>query len=187
MASAGSVRQARHRRRWSIAPPDARRLILLCVAATALLMGLLGLLLSSGDISPGALLLLVGIGGFIGLLIGVGIDGNRTLLYRTTSSKSRDAIRDVVVRLFASNGWALSGETADTIWYSRTLRPNLAVAVFLALLGVIPAIIYVVLSRRRQTAAVRWTPDGNGYLVEVEISYQGHGGRTAANWIMQQV
>lgn len=109
----------------------------------------------------------------------------------TVSSLTRArpvAVRAHVRRRFGRAPWVPGVEEPNELIYWRRLQPNLFVAVVLALFGVVPAIIYVVLAQRStQSVTIRTGPDTDGTQVSVRIRPRSHDGRRIANRLVNEL
>jgi hypothetical protein len=164
------------------------RLILIAGGVLALIVGFPSLLSAKGgDGSYAVAIVFMVLAGMLGCLIGAEIESGRTLVGRGVSRLPFRAVRDIAVGTFGSEGWVYGGETHDCVWYSRGLSPNWAMVAILAVLGVIPALIYLAVSRQTQRAEVRWEPSGGLTAIEITVSPKGYGGQRIANELAQKL
>jgi hypothetical protein len=164
------------------------RLIVFPAIALALAVGVPCLLAAkNSDIPYVAAIVFLVLAGIVGGCIGGEIDSGRTLVGRGVSRHSFRTVRDVAVQAFGRDGWAYGGETADSVWYSRSLGPSWALVALLFPLGVLPAVMYLILARRKQRAEIRWWSANGKTAVEITVSPKGYGGQRIANALAQKL
>jgi hypothetical protein len=172
-------------RRLSLGSSQA---IALAAIVPALIVGFPSLLAAKGgDMSYAAAIVLMALGAVAGVFIGAEVDSGRTLVGRGTSRKSFRAVRDIAVQAFGSGGWEYGGETADSVWYSRSLGPNWALVAILFPFGVFPALLYFIFARRKQRAGVHWWSEEGATAVEITVSPKGYGGQRIAAEIARKL
>lgn len=165
-------------RRLTLGSP---RLILGAAVFLALIVGGPVLLAAKGgDIPYGAAIAFLVLAGILGGLIGAELDAGRTLVGRGVSPLPFRSVRDITVTTFGRAGWVYGGETQDRVWYSRNLSANWFIVAILAVLGIVPALIYLVASRRTQRADVQWSVSGGATAIEITVSPKGYGGQRIA-------
>jgi hypothetical protein len=98
------------------------------------------------------------------------------------------AVRAYVRSRFGRATWVPCIDQPHELAYWRRLQPNLAIVIVLGLLGVIPAIVYVVWAlRQSQTIVVRTRPDADGTDAEVLVLPRAHNGQRIANRLVRDL
>ncbi len=98
------------------------------------------------------------------------------------------AVRSHVRDRFGRAPWVPGVDTPGELLFWRRLQPNLFVAVVLALFGVVPAVIYVVLAMRStQTILVVTEAERDRTAVNVTIRPRSHDGRRITNKLVNSL
>jgi hypothetical protein len=106
------------------------------------------------------------------------IEGSTTL----PEAAARDRITDEYVRA----GWAASPLSDGRVLFSRTTQPKLGTTLMLAVFFILPALLYVVSSQRRQTAELHVAETSRLHTrIEILGNTTGYGGVDAAAGILR--
>jgi hypothetical protein len=98
------------------------------------------------------------------------------------------AVHAVVRDVFDRPGWTTRRDDEMALSFERRLPLSLGLAIFFALLGLIPAVIYIVLgSNRRQFASIRMFENAEGTGVEFFIRPKGSNGRRIARRLFDRL
>jgi hypothetical protein len=98
------------------------------------------------------------------------------------------AVRAYVRSRFGRATWVPCIDQPHELAYWRRLHPNVAIVILLGLLGVIPAIVYVVWAlRRSQTIVIRTRPDIDGTEADVLVLPRAHNGQRIANRLVRDL
>jgi hypothetical protein len=108
------------------------------------------------------------------------IEGSTTL----PEPAAQDRVTDGYIRA----GWVASPLSDGRVLYSRTTQPNLGTTLVLALFFILPALLYVVSSQRRQTAELH-TVVASPSVTRIEIlgNTTGYGGVDTAASILRSL
>lgn len=119
------------------------------------------------------------IGGIIGLGFGIGslillvmfvisrLDTRRTFF--VPAYYSRDVIIQTSIMAFSGRGYAMTGSWYNSASFAKYKKPNIAVAVLLLFLWLIPGIVYIAFAHGQDNGAVTITDAfGGGYNVTVD-------------------
>lgn len=93
-----------------------------------------------------------------------------------------DAATDAVIEGYARAGWNATRLADGRVLFTRTTKPAVSTTILLGLFFVLPALIYIVASRKEQVAELRVpSPSPHGSEIEILGNMTGNGGvRTAA-------
>lgn len=106
------------------------------------------------------------------------IEGSTALPIRS----ARDRITDEYVRA----GWAASPLSDGRVLFSRTTQPKIGTTLVLALFFILPALLYVVSSQRRQIAELNVTETPHHHTrIEILGNTTGYGGVDTAASILR--
>ena len=130
----------------------------------AIVAGVVGLAL-------GASLAAIGVGRYL---------GSRTFRLERRVPIPAGAVRDRATWWFGRAPWVLARTETDELVYWRERWPRLGVAIVLLLFGVIPGVIYLLLSRGSQTVTLGIVPTPNGTDLAIMVHPQRGGGRQNA-------
>lgn len=105
-----------------------------------------------------------------------------------TTSLPEPAAQDRVTEGYVRAGWAASPLSDGRVLYSRTTQPNLGTTLVLALFFILPALLYVVSSQRRQTAELS-TVVASPSVTRIQIlgNTTGYGGVDTAAAILRSL
>lgn len=98
------------------------------------------------------------------------------------------AAQDCVTEGYVRAGWTASPLSDGRVLYSRTTQPNLGTTLLLALFFILPALLYVVSSQRRQTAEL-YTEVASPSVTRIQIlgNTTGYGGVDTAAAILRSL
>jgi hypothetical protein len=128
------------------------------------------------------------IGAMIGLVVLALSQWRQGIAASFDATASPTQIRDEAARLFASSGWSLRGDASNEQWYGIERGAHIGLAVLLALFGMIPAIVYLLVARNEQVAHISWRESDSGlYRVSVGVTPRSPHGRTIIRWLHQRL
>lgn len=105
-----------------------------------------------------------------------------------STSLPADAASDRVIEGYVREGWSATPLSDGRVLFSRTTQPDAGTTLLLALLFVLPAIIYIVSSQKRQTAELQLVPlGGRGTAIEIIGNTTGFGGVNTAAGILRSL
>jgi hypothetical protein len=84
-------------------------------------------------------------------------------------------------RWFPSGRWTLVGSSPGMVSFTRRKEPEIGLVLVLFLIGVVPALLYLLLGGRTQSLTVLTEPAPDGTDLEIIVSSKDGGGRPAAN------
>lgn len=103
-----------------------------------------------------------------------------------STSLPTDAARDRVTEGYVRAGWSATPLSDGRVLFARTTKPELGTTILLGLFFILPALIYIVSSQRRQTAELRTSPiGGRGTAIEITGNTTGFGGVNTAAEILR--
>jgi hypothetical protein len=124
----------------------------------------------------------------IGLTLYVWLSWQSSRPFRIEGSTSlpADAAGDRVTEGYVRTGWSATPLSDGRVLFSRTTKPELGTTILLGLFFILPALIYIVSSQKRQTAEMMVTPiDGRGTAIEITGNTTGYGGVQTAAGILR--
>lgn len=99
-----------------------------------------------------------------------------------------DAASDRITEGYVRAGWSATPLSDGRVLFSRTTKPELGTTLLLGLFFILPALIYIVSSQKRQTAELHLAPrEGRGTAIEITGNTTGFGGVQTAARILRSM
>jgi hypothetical protein len=89
-------------------------------------------------------------------------------------------VRRHPARWYVASGWTFHGGERDALSVTRWVSPNVAVALLLLLIGIIPGLLYLLLAGGQLTTTMLMTPVPDGTELEIIVNRCGDGGQATA-------
>jgi hypothetical protein len=130
--------------------------------------------------------------GLIGIVVAIAAVASylspRSLTTSTSTKAPPSIVRAHVRRGFGTAPWIMGLDEPNEQVYWRNLHPDIALVILLALLGIIPAIVYVVASSKStQTISILTKPLAGGTAMTVTGRPRSHSGRKVANRLINDL
>lgn len=99
-----------------------------------------------------------------------------------------DAASDRVITGYVRAGWSATPLSDGRVLFARTTKPELGTTILLGFFFILPALIYIVSSQKRQTAELQLAPiEGRGTAIEIVGNTTGYGGVNTAAGILRSL
>ncbi len=133
-------------------------------------------------------LLLAGIAVVLVLYVWASYRASMPFRIEGSTALPEPAARDRVTEGYVRAGWTASPLSDGRVLYSRTTQPNLGTTLVLALFFILPALLYVVSSQRRQTAELHTVVASPSVTrLQIEGNTTGYGGVDTAAAILRSL
>jgi hypothetical protein len=126
----------------------------------------------------------------IGLVLYVWFSWQASRPFRIEGSTSLtlDGARDRIIEGYIQAGWSATPLSDGRVLFARTTRPDLAITILLGFFVILPALIYIVSSQKRQSAEMRLSQVGSrGSVVVITGNTTGFGGVQTAAMVLRSL
>jgi hypothetical protein len=140
----------------------------------------------SGDTSWFVLLLMMLLAGLIVLYIRSSIRAIKPFRIEASTTLEPNSAVDHITESYVRDGWSAASLSDGRMIFSRTTKPDTGTTLLLALFFILPALIYMLTSQRRQTAELRVAGSMNRHTkIEITGNTTGYGGVNTAAKILR--
>jgi hypothetical protein len=109
------------------------------------------------------------------------VEGGRPYHLRQWVPLAPEDILHHAARWFPSGRWTLAGSSPEMVSFTRHKEPEFGLVLVLFLVGIVPALLYLLLGGRSQSLTVLASRVPDGTDLEIIVSSKDGGGRPAAN------